>query len=153
MRSVAILFLGLLLGASALATPPEATAVIENAVLWKAPHDGTTPAPTALAKLVEKPGLFTQEGNFYKPNQELRAFGHKVAYVGLLGIELYPGPNVTLEGRVDAVRAAIEKAYSIKLKKVEGGFAAELQKDVHLLITQHPTNRKQTMVIGAYLGE
>ncbi len=153
MRSFAILFLGLLLGASALATPPEATTVIEHAVLWKAPSVGTTPAPTALAKLVEEPGLFTQEGNFYKPNEEIRAFGHKVAYVGLLGIELYPGPNVTLEGRVEAVRAAIEKAYSIKLKKVEGGFDAELQKDVHLLITQHPTNRKQTMVIGAYLGE
>ena len=62
MRSFAILFLGLLLGASALATPPEATTVIENAVLWKAPQDGTTPAPTALAKLVEEPGLFsTQE--------------------------------------------------------------------------------------------
>ena len=40
MKSFAILFFGLLLGASALATPPEATAVIENAVLWKAPHEG-----------------------------------------------------------------------------------------------------------------
>jgi hypothetical protein len=153
MKPVAIFFFGLLLGTAAWAFPPETSALIENAVLWKAPHDGTTPAPTALAKLVEEPGLFTQEGNFYKPNQELRAFGHKVVYVGLLGIDLYPGPNVTVEGRAEEVRKAIEQAYSIKLKKVEGGFDAELQKNVHLLITPHPNNRKQTMVIGAYLGE
>jgi len=98
-------------------------------------------------------GCSPRRGYFYKPNQELQAFGHKVVYVGLLGIDLYPGPNVTLEGRAEEVRKAIEKAYSIKLKKVEGGFAAELQKNVHLLIVPHPNNRKQTMVIGAYLGE
>lgn len=130
------------------ATPGQ---IIEQTVFWDAKRDSRW-TPVEMAKLVGNSDLFTQEGNFYKPKSKIIIFGHELVYAGMLGVDLYPGPNVTLAGKAKSVKEAIEKSRKIKMEEVEGGYIADLKKDIKLLIFPHPNKSKQTIVIGAYLG-
>lgn len=125
---------------------------IEEAILWRAPIHRITWEPMELKKLLSNPDLFTPKGNFFEARAELKAFGHKVTYVGIVGVDMCSGPNVTVEGSVATVCSAIEQAYGLKLTVGESGAACDLVKDVRLLIWTHPTKPDETIIVGAYFG-
>ena len=127
--------------------------LIESTVLWRvelAP-DWT---PIELAELLEDETRFEADGNFYKLLTPLAAFGGNVSYVGLLGVELVPGPNVVVEASPAEIAAYMEDKYGLEFESnVENSaFQADLEQDIKLFITPHPNIVESTIVIGAYLG-
>lgn len=127
--------------------------IIEATILWSAQLDPVTWEPLELKKLLRNRKRFGQEGNFYKVKDGTKAFGHEVLYIGMLGIDLIPGPNVTLKGTPDEIAQYITQHNGIKLLKVGDEFRADLKKDIVLLVGPHPSRKDASIVIGAYLGK
>jgi len=115
--------------------------------------DPVTWEPIELSKMLNDTNRFSQVGNFYKVRDGTTAFGHQVLFVGLLGIDLIPGPNVTLQGTPDEIADFINQHHGIKLLKSGDEYRCDLKKDIVLFVGPHPSKKNQTMVIGAYLGK
>jgi hypothetical protein len=127
--------------------------VIESTILWKAEIDPVTWEPLLLKKMLRDQGRFQQEGNFYKAIKPINAFGHEVLYVGMVGLDLIPGPNVMLKGAPEDIAKYITEHHGIKLIKKNAEYQAELKKDIVLCIGAHPSMEGATLVIGAYFGK
>lgn len=129
------------------------TDLIEATVLWRvelAP-DWT---PVELAELLTDESRFEAEGNFYKLLVPISAFGGVVSYVGLLGVDMLPGPNVVVEAAPAQIADYLAEKYELEFESDadNSAFQADLQKDVKLLIGSHPSIEGSSIVIGAYLG-
>jgi hypothetical protein len=127
--------------------------VIESTILWKAEIDPVTWEPLLLKKMLRNQGRFKQEGNFYKANVPIHAFGHEVLYIGTVGLDLIPGPNVMLKGAPEDIAKYMTEHNGIKLIKKGDEYEAELKKDIVLCIAAHPSKEGATLVIGAYFGK
>ena len=150
----AVSFLALT-GCRALLPPPspaEESRIIESTILWEAKLDPVTWEPYAMTKLLRNFRRFKRMGNFYEAKDGTMAFGHEVIYLGLLGIELVPGPNATLKGKSSEVADYIGKHHNIKFSENDGEYQAELRKHIVLCVAPHPSLEDTSMVIGAYLG-
>jgi hypothetical protein len=126
--------------------------VIELTILWKAELDPVTWRPIALDELLSDTKRFNKVGNFYEVKDGTKAFGHEALYIGLIGIDVTSGPNATIQSSPQDIAEYIESNYEVTLEKVEGGYRADLKKDVELLITAHPNLEGASMIIGAYFG-
>jgi len=127
--------------------------IVEEAILWRAER-GPEWEPVKLEKLVKDQERFVQEGNFYRVKEEddLIVFGHPATYVGLLGIDLYAGPNVLLKGRPKSIAAVIEAREGVKFKRGEDGLVCEYADEILLIVGRHPNVRGESILIGAYIG-
>lgn len=124
---------------------------VESAILWEAKLDETW-TPVAMAKVVNDPKRFEQQGNFYKAKGDLVVFGHRATYVGLLGVELFAGPNAVLEGSPKSIAAYISQHHGAKFKSGGGNYMCDLKKDIKILIEKHPNIPGSSIIIGAYTG-
>ena len=127
--------------------------VIESTILWKAEIDPVTGEPLLLKKKLRDQGLFKQEGNFYKAKVPINAFGHEVLYIGTVGLDLIPGPNVMLKGAPEDIAKHITEHNGIELIKNGDEYHSELKKDIILYVSAHPSKEGATLVIGAYVGK
>lgn len=127
--------------------------VIESTILWKAEINPVTWEPLLLKKMLRDQGRFTQENNFYKVKTPINAFGHEVLYIGTVGLDMIPGPNVMLKGTPADIAKHITEHNGIKLTKKGDEYQAELKKDIVLCIGAHPSKEGATLVIGAYFGK
>jgi len=125
--------------------------VIESAILWETELDSTW-TPVKMAKVINNKDVFEPQGNFYKVKQDLIVFGHKAIYVGMLGVDLFPGPNAVLVGSPESIAAYITKYYGIKFTKHGGTFSSEYKKYIRIMIEEHPRIKGSSIIIGAYLG-
>lgn len=96
---------------------------------------------------------FVKEGEFFhKPAKPVSAFGCEVVYVGIYGVELLPGPNITAKGKPARIAAAIKKGYGITLKEEGGAWGTELGEHLTLVVYPHPSQSDLTIVHCAYGG-
>ena len=128
------------------------TAVIESAILWKAELDPVTWEPMELSSVLGNTDRYVQEGNFYKVEETVYVFDHVALYVGMLGVELVPGPNAVLEGEPSTVSQSISDKHSVTFTSNGDSFVAELEQHVRLIVTPHPKIKNGTIVIGGYFG-
>jgi hypothetical protein len=124
---------------------------IESAILWEAELDSSW-TPVAMAKVVNNKDMFEPQGNFYKVKQDLIVFGHKATYVGMLGVDLFPGPNAVLIGSPENIAAYITKYHGAKFTKHGSTFSSEYKKYIRIMIEDHPHIKGSSIIIGAYLG-
>ncbi len=124
---------------------------IESAILWEAELDSAW-TPVKMAKVVSNKAMFEPQGNFYKVKQNLTVFGHKATYVGMLGVDLFPGPNAVLIGSPESIAAYITKHHGVKFIKHGVTFTSEYKKYIRIMIEDHPTIKGSSIIIGAYLG-
>ena len=125
---------------------------IETAILWTA-EKGDDWRPIGMSEYVSDTTLFAQEGNFYKPKQKLVLFGHEALYVGMLGVELVPGPNATLKGTPKEIAASITKEHGLKFRDEEGTWVCDYRENIKIVVMKHPNLKGTSILIGAYLGE
>jgi hypothetical protein len=125
--------------------------LVEQAILWEAKLDETW-TPVELSKLLEDPELFDKEGNFYRAKAPLAVFGHPAVYVGMLGIEMIPGPNVTLRGSPKEIAGNITAQYGLTFSREDDAYVCNYKENVQVVVLPHPDKRDQTIVIGAYTG-
>lgn len=128
------------------------TSIIESTILWKSEIDEITWEPLKLKALLSDNKSFTKEGNFFKIESEILVFGHKATYVGMLGIDLIPGPNVVIKASPAEVVKNIELNHKLKFKNIDGEYVADLKENTKLVVAPHPNQENTSMVIGAYLG-
>ena len=125
--------------------------IIESAILWEAELDSAW-TPIKMAKVVNNKDMFEPQGNFYKVKQDLFVFGHKATYVGMLGVDLFPGPNAVLIGSPESIAAYITQYRGVKFIKHGAAFSSEYKKHIRIMIEDHPTIKGSSIIIGAYLG-
>ncbi|MBT8099526.1 MAG: hypothetical protein KJO82_07230, partial [Gammaproteobacteria bacterium] len=126
--------------------------VIESTILWKAELDPVTWEPMELSSVLSNTDRYVQEGNFYKVEEALYVFDHVALYIGMLGVELVPGPNAVVEGEPSTVSESISAKYPVTFTSNGDSFVAELEKHVRLIVAPHPKIENATIVIGGYFG-
>ena len=132
------------------ASMPDSKAV-ESAILWETKLDPTW-TPLAMAKAVKNAKLYEPKGNFYKVNGDLLVFGHRASYVGMLGVDLFAGPNAVLKGTPESIVQYITKHHGTKFKDQGEMFVCDYKKDIKILVGKHPNIEGASIVIGAYTG-
>ena len=131
----------------------EAGAIIEEAILWEAEMNPDM-SPAALSRIVQDTALFEESGNFFRAVSPITAFGGNLSYVGLLGVEMLPGPNAVIESAPEEIASYLENKYELSFESEAGvsAFQAELDEDIMLVIFEHPSLAGSSVIIGAYLG-
>jgi hypothetical protein len=160
-----IIFIGILFSLVAFAAPNIVTEgkeeqsdseIIEKSILWKAPIDQSSWAPIELKKMIQDTSRFKPFGNFYEVLDETEAFGGKVLYVGLIGVNYAGGPNVVIESTHHDLAKYIKEKYQYELTFVEEngdeGYWTDLGKNLRLVIIPHPSIKGASIIIGEYTG-
>ncbi|MCP4215340.1 MAG: hypothetical protein GY765_11830 [bacterium] len=131
----------------------DSTKIVESTILWQAKLNPDW-SPVKMSELVSDTSRFEKKGSFYKVKTNLKVFGHKAIYLGMLGYSLFPGPNATLEGSPENIAKYIKENYHLKFEasKDKTAYQAEIKKDFKLIIQKHPKMKNQSIIIGAYLG-
>ncbi|MGI9316306.1 MAG: hypothetical protein ACR2QW_03140, partial [bacterium] len=118
----------------------------------KAELDEVTWVPIELDSVLSNTNRYTKKGNFYKVEETIHVFEHVAIYIGMLGVEMVPGPNAVLEGEPSSVSASITNKHQISFVKNGNGYISELEKHVKLIVAPHPKINNATIVIGGYFG-
>ncbi|NKB32743.1 MAG: hypothetical protein GKR91_06560 [Pseudomonadales bacterium] len=152
MSKIALVLL-LVFGVTSSLSAQSLSTIIEETILWRVELNSNW-SPVELSKLVENETQFEASGNFYKTLSPLKAFGGNVSYVGLLGVEMVPGPNAVIEAAPDEIAAYIEDKYELEFEsnEDESAFEVSIREDVRLIIVNHPNFVGASIVIGAYFG-
>jgi hypothetical protein len=133
-----------------LPSTPDGRAV-ESAILWEGKFDERW-VPLDMARIVRDAGRFEPQGNFYKVKGDLVVFGHPATYVGMLGVDLFAGPNAVLSGRPEDIAAYITQHHAAKFRKHGGSLVSDYKKDIKIIVEKYPDIRGSSIVIGAYTG-
>jgi len=133
--------------------PDENSEIIESTILWNAKLESDW-TPVELTKLVSNVKQFEKQGAFYNAKSDFSAFGHKVVYLGIKGINEIAGPNASLIGTPSSIARYISDRYGVIFVSNEDKtiYESEYKKNIKLIIEVHPTLAGNTMVIGAYTG-
>lgn len=91
--------------------------------------------------------------NFFVPEKPMNAFGFSVAYIGTAGVDMVPGPNITLKGKRDDVEMAVKRISGLRFKCGPGGCDHQVDKEMHVMVYEHPTNPDLTVVQCGALGQ
>lgn len=126
--------------------------IIEESILWKAKINRVTWEPIKLARMLKDGRRFTEEGQFYAVNDEIVAFGQKVLYIGLVGLDMFGGPNAMLEGSPAEIAEYITQHYGVEFINNDVEYQADIGPDLRLYLAPHPERENTTLIIGAYLG-
>lgn len=65
---------------------------------------------------------------------------------------MVPGPNITLKGKYIEVEKAVKSISDLKFECGPGGWDHQVDKYLHVMIYQHPTNSNLTFVQCGYFG-
>ncbi len=91
-------------------------------------------------------------GNFYEQIKELKAFGHKILYLGLHGVDMVPGPNITINGDFNSTKNSIIKKINKKFECGPEGCGSAIGSSTQIMIYPHLTNKKLTIIQCGYFG-
>lgn len=103
-------------------------------------------------KIENGDGFKNAGGNFYQPVSTMQAFGFEVAYVGLSGVDMVPGPNLTVRGRYKDVEKTVKRAHSGTFDCGPGGCDSQVDKYLHVMIYPHPADTELTIIQCGYFG-
>ena len=124
---------------------------IEAAILWQAKLDDLW-TPVDMANVIKNTEQFQQQGNFYEVKGDLVLFGHRATYVGMLGVDMFAGPNAVLTGTPESIVSYITQRHGARFEKHGDSFVCDYKKDVKLIVEEHPNIRGSSIIIGAYTG-
>lgn len=147
-----VVFISALMLGNQLIASEDDSKTIEQTILWQSEaKDGQA---HKIETLLKDKARFKAENNFYKVLVPLNVFGHKAKYIGIMGVELIPGPNAVLEGKPEAIAEQIAHSYGLQFQHNQSktSFVARLKKRVKLIIEKHPGIAGASIVIGAYFG-
>ncbi len=155
-----IIILVFLLGLAGCATWPQTSSkqkdstIIETSILWQAKINKVTWEPIKLTKLLRNSSRFSPAGNFYEVKDETEAFGAKVIFIGLIGINFARGPNAVIQSPPKEIADYISKKYGIIFisEPKKNAYLAELKEYFQLLIIAHPSIENASIIIGEYTG-
>lgn len=106
-----------------------------------------------IATAIKDEKLFKPEGgNFYSPTSQISTFGFNVKYLGLLGVDMVPGPNIAVEGKFKEVKKTILNTINKKFECGPGGCGAEVSPNVQIMIYPHPGDKNLTFIQCGYFG-
>jgi len=121
---------------------------LENLVLCR--QDSSV---DALIQKMDKGDGFEKSGmNFYKPQKVIHAFGYEVAYIGLNGVDMVAGPNISVKGKYKDVEKSVKGIHKGEYNCGPGGCDLEIDKYNHLMIYPHPADKSMTIIQCGYLG-
>lgn len=103
-------------------------------------------------KIENKDGFILAGGNFYQPVATTQAFGFNVAYVGLSGVDMVPGPNLTVKGRYEDVEKKVKDTHHGTFNCGPGGCDSQVDKYLHVMIYPHPADTELTIIQCGYFG-
>ena len=103
-------------------------------------------------KIENEDGFKNAGGNFYQPVSTMQAFGFEVAYVGLSGVDMAPGPNLTVRGRYKDVEKTVKRAHNGTFDCGPGGCDSQVDKYLHVMIYPHPADTELTIIQCGYFG-
>ena len=129
--------------------PSSDSKAVETAILWEAKLDDRW-TPVDMAKLVGNTERFQHEGNFYTAKGDLVVFGHRATYVGMLGVDLFAGPNAVLTGSPQSIASYITQHHGARFEKHGDSFVCDYKKDIKIIVEKHPNIRGSSIIIGAY---
>ena len=129
-------------------TTAEQTSALEGLATCKQDD----PVKLVVKEIREGKGFKSAGGNFYSPTNEIKAFGFNIKYIGLMGVDMVPGPNITLEGKFTAVKKSILTALKTEFECGSGGCAAEVEKNLQIMVYPHPTDNDLSIVQCGYFG-
>ena len=103
-------------------------------------------------KIENKDGFKLAGGNFYQPTATTHAFGFEIAYVGLEGVDMVPGPNLTVRGRYKDVEKKVKSSHNGTFDCGPGGCDSQVDKYSHVMIYPHPADTELTIIQCGYFG-
>jgi hypothetical protein len=103
-------------------------------------------------KIETSDGFESIGGNFYQPGSPMHAFGFEVAYIGLAGVDMVPGPNLTVRGKYDDVEKKVKSVHHGKFECGPGGCGSQVDKHLHVMIYPHPADAELTIIQCGYFG-
>lgn len=106
-----------------------------------------------LAQQIQKGDDFEKSGTyFYKPRKPVKAFGYDVVYIGLAGVDMIPGPNISVKGKYSDVEKSVKKIHKGSFECGPEGCDSQIDKYNHLMIYPHPADNNLTIIQCGYLG-
>lgn len=103
-------------------------------------------------KIKNEDGFVKSGEDFYKPVQTISAFGFIVSYVGLVGVDMIPGPNITVKGKYKYVKKKIKRIHKGIFQCGPGGCDSQIDEYLHLMVCPHPYDKKLTIIQCGYFG-
>jgi len=133
-----------------LETTPEGH-VVEQAILWEDELDAGW-NPLGMRNLLQDKERFEQQETQYLALKPLVVFGHRCAYVGMVGIGSVGGPNATLAGTPKSIADHISRQRGVTFRNKDGVYICDYKPNIRLLIEEHPDLKGGSIIIGAYVG-
>jgi hypothetical protein len=103
-------------------------------------------------KIKNEDGFVKSVQDFYKPVQTISAFGFIVSSVGLVGVDMIPGPNITVKGKYKDVEKKIKRIHEGIFQCGPGGCDSQIDEYLHLMVCPHPDDEKLTIIQCGYFG-
>ena len=125
--------------------------LVEKAILWNGELDEGW-NPVEMKRLLEDEERFEKQGTQYLCLKPMVVFGHRSAYVGMLGIGSVAGPNATLAGTPKSIASYISKEYGAEFQLKKGVYLCDYKPNIRLLIEKDPQLEGASLIIGAYVG-
>lgn len=96
---------------------------------------------------------FEAENDFYKVKTKMYIFGHQVYYMGVMGVDLLPGPNAVVDGNPVQVAEDITKQYGVKFtyKAEDNTYVSPKKNDIVIIIRPYRW-QETSYIIGVYVG-
>lgn len=89
---------------------------------------------------------------FFVPTTLTKAFGFEIAYVGLGGVDLFPGENITVKGKFKSVKKIVLPRFNRKFECDSSGCGSEIVNERQIAVYPHPTDKSMTIIQCLYLG-
>ncbi len=152
MKNIYLIFLTLLVIVSCMpkhsSVPPTPLKSLESLVRC----DRGKTYEKIVTKIENEDGFVRAGQDFYKPAQTISAFGFIVSYVGLVGVDMIPGPSIMVKGKYKDVEKEIKRIHKGSFQCGPGGCDSQIDDYLYLMVCPHPTDKKLTIIQCGYLG-
>lgn len=105
-----------------------------------------------LSAIFNNKSKYTKKGHYYEPKQVEYAFGYEIKYIGLDGLDVVPGPNLTLVGSTSDIAKTISSSTDLKFENQGNNYAHKLGKYAAIGVFQHPTKSDLAIIQFGYFG-
>ncbi len=105
-----------------------------------------------VTKIDKEDGYKKDSRYFYTPKEAIKVFGYKIKYVGLSGVDMISGPNITLKGKFNKVKEKVLKMLDQKFECGPEICVAQMPENNQIMVHAHPTDKKLTIIQCAYIG-
>jgi hypothetical protein len=91
--------------------------------------------------------------NFYVPTEKTTAFGFELHYAGLAGVMMQPGPNLTVEATIQAMKDRVQTATGLTFECGKIGCWHKLPSQQAVIIYPYKADPKFVTIQCGYYGE